>query len=164
MVEWWSPEEGAAPRYRLTEMGLSEVRILARLGSPINEIAEHLGVSHKWLKDYLVDHPEIDEIYRGELASFKRDIRQAQYDLAKVSPPMAVWLGKQFLGQREKQEIEVTKTIHVVGTVPDPKASRENWLHAHAPPEALKALPRPKDEPIEAEFLDLHGVPAAGEG
>jgi hypothetical protein len=36
-------------------------------------------------------------------------LRRYQFDLAKKSAVMAIWLGKQYLGQTEKQEVQVTR-------------------------------------------------------
>lgn len=38
----------------------------------------------------------------------KISLRRAQFRMAEVNPTMAIWLGKQFLGQTEKQDIAVS--------------------------------------------------------
>lgn len=38
----------------------------------------------------------------------KISLRRAQFRMAEVNPTMAIWLGKQYLGQVEKQDIAVS--------------------------------------------------------
>ncbi len=37
-------------------------------------------------------------------------LRRSQFELAKKNATMAIWLGKQYLGQVDKQQIEVSQT------------------------------------------------------
>ena len=38
----------------------------------------------------------------------KISLRRSQFRMAETNPTMAIWLGKQYLGQREQQEISIT--------------------------------------------------------
>lgn len=38
----------------------------------------------------------------------KISLRRSQFQLAEKNPTMAIWLGKQYLGQTDKQEVAVT--------------------------------------------------------
>ena len=38
----------------------------------------------------------------------KISLRRSQFRMAETNPSMAIWLGKQFLGQAEKQEVAVS--------------------------------------------------------
>lgn len=38
----------------------------------------------------------------------KMSLRRAQFRMAETNPTMAIWLGKQYLGQTEKQEVAVS--------------------------------------------------------
>jgi len=49
------------------------------------------------------------ETYKIHSAKGKMSLRRYQFDLAKKSAVMAIWLGKQYLGQTEKQEVQVTR-------------------------------------------------------
>ncbi len=40
----------------------------------------------------------------------KISLRRAQFRMAETNPTMAIWLGKQYLGQTEKQEVAVSVT------------------------------------------------------
>lgn len=56
-----------------------------------------------------------DELKREKHSGMKLKLAGKQYELAmKGNVVMAIWLGKQWLGQRDKQEIEQTnKTIEI---------------------------------------------------
>ena len=47
---------------------------------------------------------------QNSLMALKIQLRRNQFELSKHSTPMAIWLGKQYLGQREAQEISIAKT------------------------------------------------------
>jgi AraC-like DNA-binding protein len=49
------------------------------------------------------------DLYKIHSAKGKMSLRRYQFDLAKKSAVMAIWLGKQYLGQTEKQEVQVTR-------------------------------------------------------
>lgn len=44
-------------------------------------------------------------------ADGKISLRRIQFRMAETNPSMAIWLGKQYLGQREQQEISVATNI-----------------------------------------------------
>ena len=44
------------------------------------------------------------EIYKKYSASGKKSLRRMQFALAEKSPAMAIWLGKQYLGQTDRVE------------------------------------------------------------
>lgn len=46
------------------------------------------------------------ETYKKHSAAGKLSLRRAQFKLAERSAAMAIWLGKQYLGQRDVYEIE----------------------------------------------------------
>lgn len=47
------------------------------------------------------------EIYKSKCAAGKSSLRRMQWKLAEKSATMAIWLGKQFLGQRDNVDITV---------------------------------------------------------
>ena len=46
------------------------------------------------------------EVYKKESAGGRASLRRAQFAMAQKSPVMAIWLGKQILGQRDLPEHE----------------------------------------------------------
>lgn len=54
------------------------------------------------------------EVYKRFSARGKMSIRRSQFRLMETNTAMAIWLGKQYLGQSDKQEIEHSGGIPVV--------------------------------------------------
>lgn len=80
------------------ELDLDQVKSLARLGCTVEEMAVVLKCSAKTLQRRA--KPSIEE---GRLEA-RASLRKWQWDAAKKgSPAMLIWLGKQELGQRDKQ-------------------------------------------------------------
>ena len=48
------------------------------------------------------------EVYDKKRSTGKISLRRAQFRLAEKNAAMAIWLGKQYLGQRDKYEVETT--------------------------------------------------------
>jgi hypothetical protein len=60
----------------------------------------------KWCKDtYGMNFSEVYKLKRG---NGKVSLRRKQWQLAETNPTMAIWLGKQWLGQTDKQEVAVS--------------------------------------------------------
>lgn len=81
---------------------LTEVQIqsLAAIGCTDNEIATLAGVSEPTLQR------RFDTALKAGRASLRESLRKAQVQRAlNGSDTMLIWLGKQYLGQRDKQEI-----------------------------------------------------------
>jgi len=52
-------------------------------------------------------------IYKKGISNAKLSLRRKQFILADTNPTMAIWLGKQLLGQRDKHEVEQTNIQRV---------------------------------------------------
>ena len=62
----------------------------------------------KWCKNtYGMSFSEVFKIKRG---MGKVSLRRSQFQLAEKNPTMAIWLGKQYLGQTDKQEVALSAT------------------------------------------------------
>lgn len=48
------------------------------------------------------------EVYKLKKGNGKVSLRRKQWQLAETNPTMAIWLGKQWLGQTDKQEVAVS--------------------------------------------------------
>lgn len=98
-----------------------EVRKLACLGATRIEIANFYGVSRETIRRHFSD-----EVIKGH-EDMKLNLRRAQYKNAieRGSNTMLIWLGKQMLGQTEKQEVDhnhvMVDLLKEVGYVDDPK-------------------------------------------
>ena len=48
------------------------------------------------------------EVFKIKRQGGKASLRRTQWHLAESNPTMAIWLGKQYLGQKDKPEEEAT--------------------------------------------------------
>lgn len=70
------------------------------------------------------------EVYKNFTAQGKMSLRRFQFKLAERNPTMAIWLGKQYLGQTDKQEVTVAmqddETVREMEQYFD-KKTKEDW-------------------------------------
>lgn len=78
-----------------------QVEKLASMQCTYEEIASFFGVSKSTISDNFRT-----EITKGRSVG-KISLRRNQFKLSETNATMAIWLGKQYLGQREPQNIEV---------------------------------------------------------
>lgn len=51
------------------------------------------------------------EVYAQKRGLGRISLRRAQFRMAETNTSMAIWLGKQYLGQKEQQEVAVSTNI-----------------------------------------------------
>jgi len=94
------------PRFKID---YDAVEKLANIQCTQQEIASFLGCS--------VDTLQRDEtfcgIYKKGQETGKMSLRRIQFKLAEKNPTMALWLGKQYLGQKDNIEVESTQLVRV---------------------------------------------------
>lgn len=97
----------AGGRPRLT-FDLRQVEELGRIQSTQAELAAVLGCGLSTVKDRLATDPEFSAAYKEGLESGKSSLRRLQWKSAVGgNVTMQIWLGKQYLGQQDKQMTEV---------------------------------------------------------
>jgi hypothetical protein len=64
-------------------------------------------------EDRLKKDEEFIHHYKKAFESGKMSLRRIQWKLAERNTAMAIWLGKQYLDQRDRQEIETNQNIKV---------------------------------------------------
>lgn len=88
----------ARPRLNLDE---DQIKLLAGIGCPVDEIALVLGCSKRTLE---TRYCALIETGRADM---RKSLRRKQVELAlKGDRTMLIWLGKQLLGQRDEQRME----------------------------------------------------------
>ena len=96
------------PRKVFTEEGLKLVENLAGIMCTDEEIASILGCSRDLF--YTEDN---NELYRQAIkkgnAQSKQSLRRLQFRLAEKNASMAIWLGKQYLGQTDVITAQTTE-------------------------------------------------------
>jgi hypothetical protein len=78
------------------------VKKLASIFCTQEEIAAVLGCS----VDTLYRDKEFSGVYKKGLETAKASLRRKQFALADRNPAMAIFLGKNYLGQSDRQELE----------------------------------------------------------
>lgn len=91
------------------EIDREQFEKLCSIQCTINEIAGYFNCSvdtiERWCKrEYKEGFADIYDKKRGV---GKISLRRSQFRMAETNPTMAIWLGKQYLGQAERQEISV---------------------------------------------------------
>lgn len=83
------------------------------------EICSFFSCSHDTLNRWCHDTYgcTFEDIWRRKSSIGKISIRRIQFKQAETNPTMAIWLGKQILGQTEKVETEVSDRIEVINDV-----------------------------------------------
>jgi len=71
------------------------------------EIGNILGFERTMFKD----NKELSNIYKKGIDNAKSSLRRLQFKLAENNATMAIFLGKQYLEQRDKHEIDQNQTI-----------------------------------------------------
>lgn len=88
------------PRYKLNDLGLEIIEKLASFMCTEEEIASFMGVSVDTLTREENAFAFAERIKKGQEKG-KASLRSSQFRLAKTNPTMAIWLGKQYLGQKD---------------------------------------------------------------
>ena len=104
------PQQGKHPggRPRL-ELDLRQVEELARIGCTEEDMAAVLGVSVDTIQRRKRDCPEFCGVIEKGRASLRNSLRRLQVKKAlEGNTTMLIWLGKQLLGQSDRQRAELT--------------------------------------------------------
>ena len=84
------------------EIDYDTVEKLASIQCTQEEIASFLNLSVRTLQR----DEEFCRLYKKGQENGKMSLRRMQYKLAEKNPTMAIWLGKQYLHQRDNIEVE----------------------------------------------------------
>ena len=87
------------------------VEKLANIQCTQEEIASFLGISVRTLQR----DEEFCRIYKKGQENGKMSLRRMQYKLAEKNTAMAIFLGKQYLGQRDNIEVEHNAQNGILG-------------------------------------------------
>lgn len=83
------------------EIDYVTVEKLANIQCTQEEIASFLGISSRTL----LRDEKFKELFAKGRENGKMSLRRIQWKHAEKSVPMAIWLGKQYLGQRDNIEV-----------------------------------------------------------
>lgn len=142
-------EERYRPAKDKKNIDLETVRALAAIGATQEEMAAALGTSAGWIIKQVDNNPAFAMAIEQGYTDMKHSLRRAQLAMAlSGSAAMLIWLGKQHLGQSDKQEVENNTTINInVQRAMDELRNipKDQLLAA----QALLSAPALEHEPIE---------------
>ena len=89
---------------------------LCGLQCTLEEICGFLSVTDKTLDSWCkrTYGESFSEVFRKKRGTGKISLRRAQFRLAEKSAAMAIWLGKQYLNQKDQQEVFVDAAVTIV--------------------------------------------------
>ena len=111
------------PKLILNAVGQRVVEALGTVMATEEEIAAALNVTVETLhsKD---NNPVFLECYKKGRENGRLSLRHSQFQLAKVNAAMAIFLGKQYLGQKDNpEETDSSEKVNVVINFTDTSAS-----------------------------------------
>ena len=99
----------------------AQVEALAAIGCTYVEIATVLGCSDRWLKLRFKDR------FHSGHDRLRMSLRRWQYEKAKDgNVTMLIWLGKQYLDQKDKTDSTVTEQTVTIERIPAPPRLAES--------------------------------------
>lgn len=79
------------------------------------EICSVLGITEKTLNSWCntTYNKDFSLVFAEKRLGGKSSLRRMQWNQAEKNPTMAIWLGKQYLGQRDNIEVESKQLVRV---------------------------------------------------
>ena len=99
-------------RKRVVDWQENEAKLFGRFRATYATMAEYYGCSKRTIERIMSDKKnEFCRLYKKTLAKSKLKLHEAQFKSAidDRNPTLLVWLGKQYLDQKDKQDIEEIK-------------------------------------------------------
>ncbi|MFB3882524.1 MAG: hypothetical protein ACE149_14750 [Armatimonadota bacterium] len=150
-------------RPRLT-FDLRQVEELGKIQSTQPELAAVLGCGLSTVKDRIANDEEFSTAYKRGMEAGKSSLRRLQWKSALAgNVVMQIWLGKQYLGQRDQQAVEVTRTADTedwerLFTTSEGRELNGRLLEVFS--DALQLLNRKGSEITDAELVQPRALPA----
>ena len=115
------------------EIDFEQLKGLCSMQCTLEEIASFFKCSEdtieRWCKRELKE--SFADTYKKYSANGKISLRRWQFKMAEHNSTMAIWLGKQWLGQTDKQEVSVAaqndETINSMEKYFSDKKNKEDW-------------------------------------
>lgn len=96
---------GPKPLLQPDEKTITLIRQLGTIQCTDVEVASVLKVSRAVLHVFFSKHPEARQAWKDGQDEGKASLRRKQFAMAEKNAAMAIWLGKQYLGQKDKHEL-----------------------------------------------------------
>jgi hypothetical protein len=92
---------GRKPSLVADERTLATIEGLAKIQCTQGEAAAVLGCSRDTFHEFLKSDPDIRARWDNGLEAGKASLRRNQFKLSETNAAMCIWLGKQYLSQRD---------------------------------------------------------------
>jgi len=99
---------GRPPKLTDDERTLSTLSGLAKIQCTTKEAAAVLGVSEPTFFAFLKRYEKAQELWENGKEGGKASLKRNQFRMAETNAAMAIWLGKQYLGQRDQSNLQTT--------------------------------------------------------
>jgi hypothetical protein len=96
-----------------SEIDLGQFRALAMLQCTISEAASVLKVKPRQLQRALENDLDLKEAWEQGIQEGRASIRRQQFKWAERDARMSIWLGKQYLGQKDQAEVTHNGMVEV---------------------------------------------------
>jgi hypothetical protein len=103
----------------LKEIDKKQFENLCGLQCTKEEICAFFELTDKTLESWCkrTYNKGFSEIFREKRGIGKISLRRAQFELAKKNATMAIWLGKQFLNQRDQVQVEIKNENNLLDAI-----------------------------------------------
>lgn len=91
-----------ATKLKISDEIVKQIEGLARIQCTMKEAGAVLGVNEVTFSRFLQAHQKAMEAWENGKETGKASLRRNQFKMAEHNPTMAIWLGKQCLGQFDK--------------------------------------------------------------
>lgn len=89
------------------EKTLTAIAGLARIQCTHKEAADVLGVSRSTFTTFLTHSKKAAEVWEMGGGQGCASLRRNQFKMSETNATMAIWLGKQYLDQKDRKEVEI---------------------------------------------------------
>lgn len=103
----------------LKEIDKKQFENLCGLQCTKEEICAFFELTDKTLESWCkrTYNKGFSEVFREKRGMGKISLRRAQFELAKKNATMAIWLGKQFLNQRDQVQVEIKNENNLLDAI-----------------------------------------------
>ena len=122
------PNPDGRNKIELTEDEWTKAEQMAHIQCTGEEIAAILDINYDTLLARLKDRgwPTFSDWYKKYSAGGKMSLRRRQFRTSETNPTMQIWLGKQYLGQKDSMDVDAK--IDTTRAFDTGKLSKEEYM------------------------------------
>lgn len=95
------------PKAKFTEQQIRDIEQMAFNQCQTNTIAKVIGCDNHTLEKHF------SQVLTKKRAEGRKELRRTQMEQSAKNPTMSIWLGKQYLEQKDKQDLNVKGQMNV---------------------------------------------------